>query len=128
MKFAGKRDLLLIAAVAAAALLLFAFMNNAVGKAGAYAEIYYKSRLVRTVALDEGAEESFSIPELPEVVLRLYGDGSIAFVESDCPDKVCIHAGRLRLAGQTAACLPNEIYMKIISAKGDADAPDLIVG
>ena len=59
------------------------------------------------------------------MVFHLYKDGSIAFEESDCPDRVCIHAGRLKTAGQFAACLPNGIVMKIVPEKerseGDAD-------
>ncbi|MCE5236322.1 MAG: NusG domain II-containing protein [Clostridiaceae bacterium] len=128
MKFARKRDLLFIGAVAAIGVLLWVLLNGAVGKAGAYAEIYYRSRLVKTVALTENREESFSLAELPDVVFHLYGDGSIAFVESDCPDKICIRAGRLHLVGQTAACLPNEVYMKIVATTFDPDAPDLVVG
>lgn len=128
MKFAGKRDFILIAALVAVGLLLFALANGTLGKTGTYAEIYYRSELAKTVDLSAGTEESFSIAQLPNVVFHLYGDGSIAFVESDCPDKVCIHAGRLHLDGQMAACLPNEVYVKIVSAKPDADAPDLVIG
>ena len=128
MKFARKRDILIIAAVAVAGLLLWAVLRGAFAKPGTYAEIYYQSKLVQTVALEAGAEESFSIEGLPQVVFHRYADGSIAFLESDCPDKVCIHAGRLRQVGQMAACLPNEVYMKIVGAIADPDAPDLVIG
>lgn len=128
MKFAAKRDLIIVGAVAAIGLLLFFITSGAVGKAGAYAEIYYKSQLVKTVALSEGKEESFSLDKVPNVVFQLYSDGSIAFIESDCPDKICIRSGKLHLVGQTAACLPNEVYIKIVSIQKDPDAPDLVVG
>ncbi len=128
MKFARKRDILIIAAVAVAGLLLWAVLRGAFAKPGAYAEIYYRSELVETVALQAGEEESFSVEGLPQVVFHRYADGSIAFLESDCPDKVCIHAGKLRLAGQMAACLPNEVYMKIVGTAADSGAPDLVIG
>lgn len=128
MKFARKRDLILVGAVAAIGVLLWVLLSGAIGKEGAYAEIYYRSRLVKTVALTQGKAESFSLAELPNVVFHLYEDGSIAFVESDCPDKICIRAGRLHLVGQTAACLPNEVYVKIVAKTFDPDAPDLVVG
>ena len=128
MKFARKRDILIIAAVAVAGLLLWAVLRGAFAQPGVYAEIYYQSKLVETVALETGAEESFSIEELPKVVFHRYADGSIAFLESDCPDKVCIHAGKLRQVGEMAACLPNEVYMKIVGAIADPDAPDLVIG
>ena len=128
MKFAAKRDLIIVGLVAAIGLLLYLITSGAVGKAGAYAEVYYKSQLVKTVSLSEGNEESFSLDELPNVVFHIYDDGSIAFVESDCPDKICIRSGKLVFVGQTAACLPNEVYIKIVSAQKDPDAPDLMVG
>ncbi len=128
MKFAGKRDILLIGAVVACGVLVWLFLSGAFGKAGSYAEVYYKSELVETVALNTGEDKSFSIGQLPNVIFHLYADGNIAFVESDCPDKVCIRAGKLHLDGQMAACLPNEVYIKIVSAKADPDAPDLVIG
>lgn len=128
MKFARKRDILIILAGAAAALLLWAVLRGGFAKPGAYAAIYYRSELVETVTLEAGAEESFSIEGLPQVVFHRYADGSIAFHESDCPDKVCIYAGKLRLVGQMAACLPNEVYIKIEGTAADPDAPDLVIG
>ncbi len=128
MKFAAKRDLIIVGVIAVIGFLLWFLVNGTEGKTGAYAEIYYRSQLVKTVSLSEGKEESFSVGELPNVVFHLYGDGSIAFIESDCPDKICIRSGKLHLAGQTAACLPNEVYIKIVSAQKDPDAPDLVVG
>lgn len=128
MKFAGKRDILLISAIVVCGVLVWLFLSGAFSKAGSYAEIYYKSELVETVALTTEEEKSFSIPQLDNVVFHLYADGNIAFVESDCPDKVCIHAGKLHLDGQMAACLPNEVYIKIVSVRVDPDAPDLVIG
>ena len=128
MKFARKRDFILVGAVAAAGLLLWVLLGGAAGKPGAYAEIYLKQRLVKTVALTRGKEESFFLPELPGVVFHLYEDGSIAFFSSDCPDQICVLAGKLRFAGRTAACLPNEVYIKIVAEKLDPDAPDVVIG
>ncbi|HYE68792.1 MAG TPA: NusG domain II-containing protein, partial [Anaerovoracaceae bacterium] len=72
---------------------------------------------------------TFSIPQDENVIFHLYQDGSIAFVESDCPDKVCIHAGKLKMTGQFAACLPNGIVMKIVPEKERSeDDPDLVIG
>lgn len=127
MKFAGKRDIVIIAILVLAAILSWVLYTDILGKKGTYAEIYYRSERVKTVALTPGREESFSIPQELDVVFRLYEDGSIAFVRSDCPDQVCVHSGKLSLAGQQAACLPNLVYVKIVSDKADPDAPDLYI-
>lgn len=129
MKFARKADVVIILVVAAAGLLFLLLYNCVFGKSGTVAEIYYRSELVKTVELTEGKDEDFSLEQVPDVVFHLYPDGSIAFIESDCPDKICIHAGRLRLAGQFAACLPNQLYIKIVSTgQATSDAPDIIIG
>lgn len=127
MKLSKKRDFIIIAALAVAALLIYLLSSGALGKAGVFAEIYYRSELVKTVALTEGREERFSLEQEPQVVFHLYEDGAIAFEASDCPDKICIRSGKLKNAGQMAACLPNEIVVRIVSA-GASDEPDIAVG
>lgn len=129
MKFIKKSDFIILSVVlvvCAAAWFSYQFMFA--GKA-AKAEIYYKSQLVETVDLTAGVDKRFSISQNKNVVFHVYPDGSICFEESDCPDKVCIHAGKLHTIGESAACLPNEIVMKIV-AKGQrsADDLDIVVG
>jgi hypothetical protein len=61
-------------------------------------------------------------------VFHLYEDGSIAFEQSDCPEKICIRAGKLHLPGQFAACLPNGLILKIVALEEDENDADIIVG
>ena len=112
MRFARKTDIILIAALVLAAILSWTLFTDVLGK---------------KVDLSSGEEETFSIPQEPDVVFHLYGDGSIAFVRSDCPDKVCVNSGKLSLAGQQAACLPNLVYIKIVSDGEASDTPDLYI-
>lgn len=122
LRFSRKADWILLGAVlAACAALILVF--RAVGEGRRVkAEIYYGSELAETVALDTGEERRFSIPQNEHVVFHLYKDGSIAFEESDCPDKVCIRAGKLSRVGQSAACLPNKITLKIVAdGRRDSD-------
>ncbi|AEY66071.1 NusG domain II-containing protein [Clostridium sp. BNL1100] len=37
----------------------------------------------------------------------------ICFLESDCPDKVCVKTGWLTHPGEIAVCLPNKIIIKL---------------
>lgn len=129
MKFARKTDIIVIAVLVVAAVLGWAYFGGVFGRTGAVAEIYYRSELVETVELTKGRDESFSIPQAPNVVFHLYPDGSIAFIESDCPDKVCVKSGRLHTVGQMAACLPNQVYVKIVGTDSDQnDGPDIVIG
>lgn len=127
MKFAKKTDLLILAILLVLCAGSWLIYRYAVGGKAAKAEIYYKSHLVETISLTKGQERTFSIPENEHVIFHLYADGTIRFEESDCPDKVCIRAGRLQTIGESAACLPNDIILKIVSGSGhSSDDIDLI--
>jgi len=52
--------------------------------------------------------------------------GAIGYIESDCPDKLCVNAGMLTRRGQTAACLPAKTVITLTGgAKGEKE-PDVI--
>ncbi len=129
MKFFRKTDIFIIAGIMAAALVIWLIYSNLVRDRAVKAEIYYYSELIETVELIPGQERTFSIPQNENVVLKIDNEGNIRFIESDCPDKVCIKTGRIHLAGQSAACLPNGIVVKVVPADGwNEDDPDIIVG
>lgn len=127
MKFLRKGDFIIIAVVAVSALVFWLLNGYFFREKGVYAEIYHNLKLVRRIELSTAPEGKFSIPGASNVIFQIYDDKSIAFIESDCPDKVCIRSGRLRLAGQFAACLPNRIMLKIVSEEKDREGPDLII-
>jgi len=129
MKLFKKTDLVIIVVIIAAAVIISVAYNSVFAGKRAKAEIYYYSKLVETVELTTGQERTFSIDEEKDVVFRLNEDGSIQFIQSDCPDKVCIHAGKLHIPGQSAACLPNGIVLKVVPlGEREADDPDIVVG
>ena len=76
-----------------------------------------------------GQQRTITVPQDEDVVLQLDGDGSIRFIRSDCPDKICVKTGRIHLAGQSAACLPNGVIVKIVPADGWKESdPDIVIG
>jgi hypothetical protein len=48
-------------------------------------------------------------------------DGSVRFVDSPCPHKLCIKKGRISRVGDFVACLPNGVVAQI-TGKSDYDA------
>lgn len=55
-----------------------------------------------------------------ELTVMLTPDG--AWVEnSQCPDKICVHTGKLTRAGEAAVCLPARVVLRL-EGKGGADA------
>jgi hypothetical protein len=77
------------------------------------ADIIYQGEVNMTVYLDD-EPKVFSITELPYVVFSLNEEG-IAFIESNCPDQVCVNTGIIRRDGQFAACMPNEVVLMLFS-------------
>lgn len=119
MKFFKKTDLIVIViilVISAAAFIVYNFMEK---DKVAKAEIYLGPDLVKTMDLSTGKNSSFSVPNKENVTFHLYEDGSIAFEHSDCPDQVCVKSGRLHIVGQSAACLPNKLILKIVPKNGD---------
>lgn len=129
MKFYGKKDLIIASITVLVGILLWVYYRHAFSEVDAKAEIYYNSELVKTIDLDTGVDTEFTVPQDENVVFHLYKDGSIAFEQSDCPDKICIKTGKLSMVGESAACLPNKLFLKIVPKNGNnPDEMDIIVG
>lgn len=48
-------------------------------------------------------------------------DGGIAVIDSDCPNRDCVHSGAIVRAGQSIVCLPGRIAIVIEGAAADYD-------
>jgi len=90
---------------------------------GIRAEIIYRGEVAGVIYLDE--KGYFSIPQLPQIEF-LAEDGAVAFIRSDCPDQVCVNTGWIRIPGDFAACLPNEVLLRI--ATNSAAGLDIVTG
>lgn len=42
-------------------------------------------------------------------------DGAAWISEASCPDKVCVHQGKIQLNGQIIVCLPNRMTAQVIA-------------
>ena len=62
------------------------------------------------------------------VVIRVE-DGAVWFERSGCPDQICVHSGRLTRTGETAACLPAGVLLRVEEGAGGESAPvDAVAG
>lgn len=121
LKFVRKTDIIVILIILAVSAVIWLVYSSSFSGRPAKAEIYYNSKLVMTIALTKGEEKSFSITQNKNVVFHLDKEGNIRFERSDCPDKICVNTGKLHIVGQSAACLPNGIVMKIVPANERSD-------
>ncbi|MGI6039907.1 MAG: NusG domain II-containing protein [Clostridiales bacterium] len=128
MKFFKKTDVFVIVVLVVLSLTFMLIYRSVMSDRPAVAHIYYFGNLVQVVDLKQGVEKTIEITEVPGVILQQDSDGSIRFESSDCPDKVCVNTGSLSLIGESAACLPNGVLVKIMpSGERSSDEVDIII-
>lgn len=129
MKFFKRTDIIIIACIIIISGALMGIYRYNMSEDDVKAEIYYYNDLINTVDLSQGQERVFTIPQSENILLQVYEDGSIAFIESDCPDKICIRTGKISEPGEFAACLPNGVVIKVVPKnERDEENADLVVG
>lgn len=119
--FVKKSDIVIILSVLAAAFLFLLWTSLGKENSDAVAEIYVDGELYQSIDLSQ-VEEPYLL-ELDaqlHVVLEVSPDG-IRFVESECPDKICIHTGELTSPPDYAACLPARVAVKIVSTSDQTE-------
>lgn len=57
-------------------------------------------------------------------------DGEVYLKEASCPDKLCVHMGKISKEGQSIICLPNRVVVEIRDAGNvkNEDDYDAVVG
>ena len=78
------------------------------------ATITVEDKVVRTIDLARAGDQEFSIlEETGRPITFQIRDHAIRFLESDCPDRVCINTGFIRNDMDVACCLPNRTLLSI---------------
>ncbi|MGE4266220.1 MAG: NusG domain II-containing protein [Deferribacterales bacterium] len=108
----SKFDLLIIAVLAAAS--LFFMLDVQSGEKRLYLidkntkeEIKLENR---DISLDNG-----------HVIIQVTSEGA-RFLESDCPNKICIKQGWVKNCGDTAVCVPKHLALVMECKEQDYDA------
>lgn len=115
-RFAALSDIVPLAVIAAAALILWAVMSG--GSAGKTAELVADNKVIKRLDLSRDCTyrpDGYNV----EITVR---DGRAAFTSADCPDKICIKTGFIGARGQSAVCLPNRLTLRITGGSGGVDA------
>ena len=113
-KFFNGCDFAMMASLLLAASFFYLFTTRRT-EGERYAEIRVNGRVDAVVALSEdGLHTPAGLPAV-RIAVR---NGTVGFIASDCPDKICIHAGFLSIPGQTAVCLPNRVAVQV-AARGE---------
>ncbi len=113
-----KGDVFIIAVLSLICVLLFVFPLFT-GNGSTVAAVWLDGKKVKEIELSDISKSyEFSVGDC---VLSVE-EGKIRFVSSNCPDKLCVKSGYLSKNGDTAACLPNKVVVKIENKKEKLDA------
>ena len=106
-----KQDILLLAALLAGVLLLGAFLMLT-RKSGAEVVVKVAGEQVTSISLDK--DTKYTIHGVNGGTNELViADGQVWLKEASCPDKLCVHQGKIQYAGQSIICLPNQVSFTI---------------
>ena len=114
-----KGDLLLVGILLAAALLLGGVLRLTQGEGSRAVLTAPEGELVLPLSRDD--ERRFIGRGGIEVVVEVK-NGAVRFAASGCPDQICVHSGWLTRAGETAACVPAGIALRVEGGEPEADA------
>lgn len=108
-----KQDLILIATVLGISCTLFIGKQLLFRHPGTTVEISVDGNVFETLPLNKDAE--ITIPGDGDGTNHLMIKDGTAYVdEASCPDRVCIHQGKIHQPGELIVCLPNKMIAKIV--------------
>jgi len=127
-KLFGRHDILVLAVLIITAVIIAVIYYITAGRSsnGTVCEISVDGKIVQTVDLS-GPDCEFTLAQNPNIRFSVKNH-AIAFIASDCPDKICVRTGYISHNGQTAACLPNLVIIRITEANGDIGGADIVAG
>lgn len=123
----GKRDIILILIVLAAALGIWAGFRLIHRGDAAYVRVTVDGSEYGRYDLDKN--QTVEIKKDGKVTNTLViRDKKADMTDADCPDLLCVHQKAIQSSGETIVCLPNKVVVEIVeNSKGeDASSFDTI--
>lgn len=112
-KTAGKRDFLLLAGVLLTACILILIRRFGERGPAAVVEIASDGVVTETFDLNSNLEYVIEGPNggTNRLIIK---DGEAWISEASCPDKICVHQGKISREGEIIVCLPNRMTARIV--------------
>ena len=84
--------------------------------------------LTAELIVDGASVEEIDLSALSQPVTReahgcviVFSRGGVRFVSAQCPNKLCVNTGEIRLAGESIACVPNKVVVTLKRQGASAD-------
>ena len=111
-----KRDIILIASILVIAIALFLIV-----------ELTKEEGAGVTVKVDGVKVAEYSLtangtyPLNGGTNILVIEDGRAYLSDANCPDKLCVHQGKISRTGETITCLPNKLTVTVFGAEESVD-------
>ncbi len=107
-----KNDIILTASILIVAVAVF-FIIGLIFPKGSFVTIQKDGKTVTTLPLDTDTE--IKIGDEEDYNLLIIQNGEAYIKDASCPDKLCIHQGKVSKQGETLVCLPNKTVITVSS-------------
>jgi hypothetical protein len=107
-------EILLAVFLIAVALSVYFIMEGAKSQ-GSYVVVSINGENVGTYSLNENGRFLLNGGTNELVII----DGSAYISSADCPDKLCVHQGKISKIGERIVCLPNRIIIEVVSEQDE---------
>lgn len=117
--------LILIIIVISVLILIFGGMNT-VEKGKKIAYVYSNNQLVGEYTLTEDYKTEFKVENGSGYNVVHIEDGKVWVQDASCPDKICLHQGKISNDGEFIACLPNSLMITIEDTEKNENDSDIM--
>jgi hypothetical protein len=126
MNMLKKGDIILLGIIAAAIVISFAVVST-YKRSGKHTDkvavIKMKDEIIKSIDLSTVSQPQQIEISGKYIQVILVERGRIRFLDSDCPDKICVNTAWLSEKGDMAVCIPNSTMIKI---EGQSDKVDAV--
>ena len=111
-----KRDIILIASILIVAIALFLIVELT-KEEGAGVTVKVDGIEVAEYSLAKNGTHSLN----GGTNILVIEDGKAYLSDANCPDKLCVHQGKISMTGETITCLPNKLTVTVFGTEESVD-------
>lgn len=111
-----KRDIILIASILAVAIALFLIVELTKEEG---AGVTVKVDGVKVAEYSLSTDGTYPLNGGTNILVIENGKAYLSY--ANCPDKLCVHQGKISMTGETITCLPNKLTVSVFGAEQSVD-------
>ena len=111
-----KRDIILIASILAIAIALFLIVELTKEEG---AGVTVKVDGVKIAEYSLSANGTYPLNGGTNILV--IENGKAYVTDANCPDKLCVHQGKISMTGETITCLPNKLTVTVFGTEQSVD-------